>query len=774
MCPALKEPVAVLRTLLAALGSLVFAASQTAAQPPSVGFAHPAAVTPGKSTDVTFYGANLAGASSAWSDVGATIELSPDVESNGTKPDQVVFRITVPEETSLQIGAARLVTSTGISNLRLLMVDDLPSVADNGANKTIESAQELTLPVAVDGSCEPESFDFYKFNAFAGQRISVEVFARRLGFPLDPVIRLLDEAGKELAYSDDEGGTSADSRFAYQFDADGMYYIEIRDIRYQGGGAHRYRLRIGDFPLLNTPMPMAARRGSLAKLTAAGPDVARADELSIEIPERVAGDVLPVTFHNREGQGGAFSHVITSQTNEQVEFEPNETPEQASPIVVPGAVNGRFAVEKDRDFYQFDVEAGQRYLFIGHTRRASSPADLFMRLYKVDGTQLAEVDDAGLEEGILNHTFAEAGSYRLMVEDLHRRGGSDLTYRVEVVPYQPGFQLAVAADTVNAPRGGVFVVKVTSRRFDYNGPITLLLENAEGFSLANNVIAEGQNEVEMRVAVSGDLEPGHWRNLEIVGTATINDLAYRAHAGTLDALKGQFAGLPFPPATLEGIVGLGIGPVFPEFFKLSVDDKIVRLPQLIGTTNLVVKSEKLNGFSDAVALAVEGLPAEFVAEVKPIEKDQDESHIVLKGPPTAAEGEHRFRIVGSAVYQDQPQAKVIDELVLRVVPPLEIRLTFEGPVVAGQVVKAHIRATRFGEEQTPIAVKFQGLPIGLSAPGELVISADESEIDVELGTAPNSMIGTVQHVTLTGSTTVKGRDIRVESGPASLEVTMSQ
>ena len=75
------------------------------------------------------------------------------------------------------------------------------------------------------------------------------------------MLRLLTADGRELAFSDDEPATGADSRFSHKFDAAGDYYLEIRDIRYQGGAAHRYRLRLGDFPLPSVPYPLAATKG---------------------------------------------------------------------------------------------------------------------------------------------------------------------------------------------------------------------------------------------------------------------------------------------------------------------------------------------------------------------------------------------------------------------------------------------------------------------------------------------------------------------------------
>lgn len=758
-----------IRSLPPAVCLLVVAlVSPCVAQPPAVSVAVPAAIAPGKPTDVTFYGANLAGAVGAWTSFGATVELTPGIDGNGTKADQVTYRLTVPEAASLQTGGARIATGAGISNIRLVMIDDLPTIGDNGANKTIETAQELTLPVAVDGAAEGESYDFYKFTATAGQRVSIEVFARRLGYPLDPVIRLLDSQGRELAYSDDEGGIGADCRFVHQFDADGVYLIEIRDIRYQGGGTHRYRMRIGDFPLVTTPMPLSAHQGSTVKLTAAGPQVARAAVTNAAVPA-TATESLAVTFKNADGRGSAFGQLEPSASRELVEFEPNNAPEQATPVVLPAAISGRFAAAKDKDFYQFDVAAGQRFVFVGKTRQLGSPTDLYLRLYKADGALLAEADDNGTDEGSINFAFAEAGTYRLMVEDLHRRGGPEQTYLVDVVPYQPGFALALEADKFDVPRGGVFVAKVTSRRFDYNGPITLAIEGVDGLTLANNVIAEGQNEVVLQATAPAALEPGQWRNIGVVGRAKIGETEVVRRAETSAALKGQFSGLPFPPKTLDGIVGLGVGPVFADFFKLAVD--AVRFPQLVGQAVFTVKAEKLNGFTDTIALAVDGLPPEFTAEVKPIEKDKAETQIVLKGPLAATEAEYRFRIVGSANFQNQPKSVVVDQVTLKVTPPIALALEAPAPVKAGEKIKLKARATRDSGDKAPIALAFHGLPLGVTAPEGAAIVEGQNEVEIELATAPNSMVGAA-NVSVTGTTIVSGKEVRAQSAPIALEVAM--
>lgn len=771
--PTRRASIDMLRLACALLSAVCCLGVPALAKPPSLGHALPLAVTPGEATDVTLHGGDLTGARALWTSFPAEIELAPDIENNGQDAGKVTYRITTPAEVPLGVHGLRLVTSEGVSNVRLILVDDLPTVADNGQNKTIETAQEITVPVAIDGTCEPESFDYYKLVAVAGDQITIEVFAQRLGTALDPVVRLLDEEGRELAYSDDEGGIGADCRFAHEFAADGTYYIEIRDIRYQGGGGHRYRMRIGRFPLVTAPFPMATPAGSTVKVDMLGPATDGVAAREVDVPREAADGVVGVNSYYDDGLGGAFTTLLVSDLTETLELEPNDTAEQASPLVLPGAVNGRFAAPQDRDFYQFDAKQGERWRFIGVTRTAGSPTDLYMRLHKADGSLLAEVDDTGTEEGILDFNCPEDGTYHLMVEDLHRRGGPEHGYRIEARAYEPGFRLSLEADTLNAPQGGVAVVKVNAARRDYNGPITLGLLNApDGVALAGQTIEEGKNETELRITVPSSLEPGHWNITGVVGRAKIGERDVEVVAGTRDALRGQLSGLPYPPAVLDSAVALGIGGPFPDFFTLATEGDAVRFPQLVGTASFKVKAERSHGFDEAIALAVEGLPGGYAAEVKPVEKGQGEVEIKLAGPVAPIEAEQRFRIVGTATFQNQPKRVVLGDVALRVVPPLEVAVTPAGPLVAGGSQKVTLQVTRHGDEKPAVAIAWQGLPIGVEAPAEIVVPEGQDSLEVELTAAPDAAIGEFENVSVAAWTTISGRDVRVTSPAATLEVVM--
>lgn len=755
--------------ILAALvtGSIVSFAS---AQPPTLSYSQPAAVAPGQSLDVTFYGGTLAGPTALWSNLPLTSELAPGIEGNGTAADHVVYRITVPADAQVGIGGVRIATGQGVSNLRLLMIDDLPSLADGGANKSIETAQEVALPAAIDGACEAESMDYYRFTAAAGQRISIEVFAQRLGSPLDPVIRVIDPTtGKELAYSDDEPGSGIDSRLAFNAPAAGQYIVEIRDIKFTGGGTHRYRMRIGNFPLVTAAFPLGAQRGTTSQLSVAGATSEFVSPLDVTMPTDIVANQVSVGAKFPAGQGSALVSVVASSLPETLEIEPNDSLEQSSAVLLPAAINGRLAAPRDRDYYVFEAKAGQRLVFTGKTRSLGSPTDLFLRLLNADGGVLLEAEDAGTEEGIIDYGFPADGVYRLLVEDLQRRGGSAHAYRIEVESHQPGFTLVLDAEKFDAPQGGVFVSKVVAARKDYNGPITLEVSGVDGCTLANNVIAEGQTEVVLSVTLPAGLPAGTLADVRIVGRARIGEVDFAAVASTIAPLRVAFSGLPYPPASLDGAVGLGVGPVFPEFFKLTADP--VLLPQLVGGGTLTVKAEKLNGFADVINLAVEGLPEGVTATLQPVAADQPQVAIALAGGEILPEGDHVIRVTGSAVFQNQPRSVVLAEVPLKVIKPLGVAIVPAGPLVAGGTQKVKVTITRYGDDMGAVALTFKNLPTGVTATAGAAVPEGQTEVEIDLTAAADAVVGAVPNLAVEAAATVKGTAITVESAPVALDVT---
>lgn len=107
--------------------------------------------------------------------------------------------------------------------------------------------QRVEVPITITGRIEPAGdVDAFDFPAKKGQRVTFRVEARRLGSPLDPVLRLSDANGKVLAKADDTpnaGEGTRDAELAFTAAQDGHYQIAVRDLHGDGSFRHVYRLR---------------------------------------------------------------------------------------------------------------------------------------------------------------------------------------------------------------------------------------------------------------------------------------------------------------------------------------------------------------------------------------------------------------------------------------------------------------------------------------------------------------------------------------------------
>jgi len=298
-------------------------AGRTQADPPTVTHLETVGFAPGEKATIAFRGSNLSEARGLWTSLPGVTGVVQ--EGKAKKGDRAAFAIDVPADTPLGIYGARVSTAEGVSSLSLFMLDDLPTVREIDSHSTVETAQEFHLPAAIEGAISAASYDFYKFHAVAGQRVSIEVIARRLGSPLDATMRLLDHDGRELAHADDDSVTGTDPRLVHTFADEGDYLLELRDIRYEGGAAYRYRLRLGDFPIATAPWPLAARQGSIAKLLITGASVEGLNPLNLPIPVASAASTIPLPLKFGEGQGSSVVSLVASDRLEQVEFEPNDT-----------------------------------------------------------------------------------------------------------------------------------------------------------------------------------------------------------------------------------------------------------------------------------------------------------------------------------------------------------------------------------------------------------------------------------------------------------------
>ncbi|SPE27267.1 Peptidase domain protein [Candidatus Sulfopaludibacter sp. SbA3] len=169
---------------------------------------------------------------------------------------------------------------------------DLPSVRATGAIHTLAQAQRVATPVAIDGRMvKPGDSDYYVFAAKQGEKLVLEVQARRLDSPLDSILTLFNSKQAVLAENDDWNDTlesmttqQVDSHIVYTFPAAGDYFLRLRDVQGKGGPEFAYRLTIApskpDFTLRITPDNPRMGQGDTAAITVSA---VRRDEFNGDI-----------------------------------------------------------------------------------------------------------------------------------------------------------------------------------------------------------------------------------------------------------------------------------------------------------------------------------------------------------------------------------------------------------------------------------------------------------------------------------------------------------
>ena len=168
-------------------------------------------------------------------------------------------------------------------------------------------ARRVVPPVAIDGRIgKPGDSDYFVFTAKQGDKLVMQVQARRFDSPLDSILTLYNAKNQQLAENDDwndpmEALTThqADSRLLYTFPAAGDYILRLRDVQGKGGEEYGYRLTVAppqpDFALRITPDNPRLGQGDTAAITVSA---VRKDEFNGDI--RLAVEGLPAGFEASE------------------------------------------------------------------------------------------------------------------------------------------------------------------------------------------------------------------------------------------------------------------------------------------------------------------------------------------------------------------------------------------------------------------------------------------------------------------------------------------
>jgi len=416
----------------------------------------PAAIQVGTTQSVT-----LVGKFDPWP-VKVDLDL-PGVSWEATTNNGV---LTVRVAASAPVGAhvIRAFSAEGASAPRFLILSPNPQRAEVEPNDSAATAQPLTgLPAEVNGRLEKNGdVDNYSIDLRAGQTLVARLEAYTLQSPLDPVLRLLDARGVQVAWNHDEV-RSLDPLLVHRVESTGPHVLQVfgfaypadSDLRFSGSPKGVYRLHATTDPVPRHTWPLGVGRSVDTRVGWAdwGPEPVSVPGINVPAGSiRPGAEVHPVILPGRT----IPLEVPVGDGPEGLESEPNDTAASAGRLEIPSAVSGDLDRPGDEDRYRVTARKGEAMRLEIRASGLGFPLDAWLRVEDGSGKELARNDDAGGADPALDWTPPETAEVLVVVGNLLQRGGRDQRYRLSIAPPRPAWSatvpeasLALAAGTTN-------------------------------------------------------------------------------------------------------------------------------------------------------------------------------------------------------------------------------------------------------------------------------------------------------------------------------------
>ena len=482
----------------------ILGASCASASFPLLESNQPLGVVAGQETDIQFKGKRLGDAYAAIADL-------PGIEIIQVKPvNAAEVSVTVKADADVKPGLypIRLVTKTGISNIKLIGVGHMPITKEIEPNNRFDQPQMIGLDTSltafgttIEGISNREDVDYFQVQLKEGQRLTAEIEGIRLAYLLvnrnilDPYIAILDEDQFEVVSSDDSSLLGQDGVCSFVAPKAGRYTVMVRDSSFIGGPICGYRLHLGSFPRPMGVFPGGGIPGQSLTVQADSPDGSTATFETV-IPGSLPNTTLdrirptdrwPLVAKDESGISPSPNWIRVNDLEMVFESEPNDNFRKADPHPLPAAFCGTVERPGDFDCFGFDAKKGQKYRVQCFARNPlRSPLDAVMNVYGPNQKSVASSDDVGeSKDPLIEFTCPSDGRYAIRIYD-HLRGGSDLHhYRIEVTLAKPTFTTLLKetrrdhATTASVPIGGSMAVMAQVRRSGYGGPIEFSVEGTD-------------------------------------------------------------------------------------------------------------------------------------------------------------------------------------------------------------------------------------------------------------------------------------------------------
>ena len=302
-------------------------------------------------------------------------------------------KVRVASDASPGFREVRLEGTAGVSNLTMVRVDRLKQVLEVEPNDEPEKAQVVEVGTALIGVLKPIDLDHFRIKGTPGQRVTLDLEARRVGTSISPVVTVYSTAGVAIAQGRELRGGDGDCRMTVVLPPEGACVVQVRDNVYGGNDLASYRLRVDPGPFATGLFPLGGPRGKVVEVELSGGNLVEPRRKTIRLPDSPGTFVDPGAFDGPEGPVSSPARLIVGDGPEMTLPSRSSHP---SPIEVASGVtiNGRVGEPGEVDAYLLKVKAGDKIRARVEADSLGSWLDSVLAIRDEKGAILAENDDS--------------------------------------------------------------------------------------------------------------------------------------------------------------------------------------------------------------------------------------------------------------------------------------------------------------------------------------------------------------------------------------------
>jgi hypothetical protein len=689
--------------------------------------------------------------------------FTPGLEAKDIKAvdnRNVKFTLHASPDAACDLHAFRVVTQTGISNLRLLSVSPLPSAAEVEPNNRFDEAQLIALNTTVQGAIDPEDVDHFVVEVPQGEMISVEMEGLRhnyLNNMFDPFVAIYDDQGNELTSNDDASLVQQDCICSVIAPKAGRYVIEVRDASYGGSRDSVYRLHLGNYARPLAIYPSGGRPGETLQATCVDA-LGNTWEESFVLPKE-PDPRFRVWSHRGQTPTPSPNYLRVNHLENVLEVEPNNDYKEVSiTSSLPAAFNGCLQTPGDRDWFVFSAKKGQAFEVRLVARQfIRSPVDGVVDIYKVGGSRVASSDDAGGPDSAISFKAPEDGNYAIGVRDHLSAGGPQFVYRLEIDQPTPRLLTTVkeqeryVSQTIPIPRGTRMAVNVLLDRKFINGEAEIVVPDLPpGVEQVAVKVAENASSAQLMLRAKEEAPiGGHLVDL----TARLQDKAHpQGLVGHMDQRTQLVRGQNNRDVWGINSDKLAIGITEPVGFDIEVVQPQVPLVR-DGTMPLQLKIKRQPGFTQSIRVRLLETPPGVTASTSTtIPGDKDIAEIPLTANSKASLGSWPVTVLATSKMGDNSTVVIASEFVDVEIADRLFDFQFSKTMAeVGQPARVKVGVKLLRPVDGQVEVEMVGLPPGTTMEKpKLPLPKDAQSLTYELKIPDNARPGLFKTIACRG------------------------